>query len=56
LPEVASQASWSIFFALLAGLIVLLFVPGVIARFMDLKSAIGSRTAAPKPKPQIKLK
>ena len=56
LPEVASHASWSIFFALLAGLIVLLFVPGVIARFMDLKSAIGSRAAAPKPKPQIKLK
>ena len=56
LPEVASPVSWTIFLALLAILIVLLFVPGVLNRFLARKSAKANPGDSPKSSSRIKLK
>ncbi len=55
LPEVASPVSWPIFLALLAILIMLMFVPGVINYFLVRKSAKASPDASLKSQSRIKL-
>jgi VWFA-related protein len=52
LPEVARGASWPIFIATLAGLVILLFLPMVISRLI----LAPGRLFAPKKKVHIKLK
>ena len=56
LPEVTSPASWTVFLALLAILIVLLFVPGVANRFLARKPAAAKPDASEKSQSRIKLK
>lgn len=53
-PEVASPAPWSLFGMLLAGLLVLLFVPSLAGMAAGL--AGGARRFKPAKKPRIKLK
>jgi len=55
LPEVAQSVSWPIFGAMLAGLLVLLFVPLLIGRVSNQQTGQGS-SSAPAKKPSIKLK
>ena len=56
LPEVASPAPWTIFLGLLAILIVLLFVPGVVNRFLVRKPAKAGQGDSLKSKARITLK
>ena len=56
LPEVSSRPSWIIFLALLAILVILLFVPGVVTRFPVRKATSKDPGPAPVLKPRIKLK
>ena len=56
LPEVSSPASWMIFLALLAILVVLLFVPGVFSHLPVRKSAKTNPGLSPVSKSHIKLK
>ena len=56
LPEVASPASWMIFLAFLAILVVLLFVPGVINYFLVRKADKAGQEASQMLKSRIKLK
>jgi len=53
LPEVAQGVSWPTFIILLAGLLLLLFIPGMVSRWS--KSALRNE-ATLKNKPHIKLK
>jgi len=53
LPEVARGVSWPTFFVLLAGLLILLFIPGMVSRWNQ--SALRSGPTL-KNKPHIKLK
>jgi VWFA-related protein len=56
-PEVSEPASWSLFFSLLGGLVILLFIPGLINRVVSLTpgNGRGGRKLGKK-KPRIKLK
>jgi Ca-activated chloride channel family protein len=56
LPEVASSASWVIFLSLLAILIMLLFIPGLIAHFLARKSAKARLVSPQISKSRVKLK
>ena len=56
LPEVSSPASWTIFLALLAALIILIFIPGVISHFPVRKSARMTTASSAASKSRIKLK
>lgn len=67
-PEVAEPASWWVFFGLLAGLVLLLFLPGIVRRYASKekqgqdepanrgKSNIKLKSASQASKPKIKLK
>ena len=55
LPEVAQSVSWPIFGAMLAGLLVLLFVPLTLGKLIN-KPTNSSAAPAPAKKPNIKLK
>lgn len=56
LPEVPNSVSWTVFTVLLVGLVVLLFVPGLVSRFQMQKTARGSQGTTRKQKSRIKLK
>jgi Ca-activated chloride channel family protein len=56
LPEVAKPASWTIFAVLLAILTILVFIPGVIDRFLVRKPAGTESGFSLKSKSRIKLK
>jgi Ca-activated chloride channel homolog len=56
LPEVSSRASWMIFLAFLAILVMLLFVPGVVTHFPLRKASSTNQRPSPVLKPRIKLK
>jgi hypothetical protein len=53
LPEVAQGVSWPTFIILLGGLLLLLFIPGMVNRWNQ--SAVRKETTRKK-KPHIKLK
>ncbi|HEY3313628.1 MAG TPA: VWA domain-containing protein [Anaerolineales bacterium] len=55
LPEVAQSMSWPVFGAILAGLLVLLFVPLTIGK-LPVRQAGAAPTSAKAKKPNIKLK
>lgn len=56
-PEVAEPASWSLFFAVIGVLIILLFIPGLINRVVSMVpgNGQGSRKTGKKKKSRIKL-
>jgi VWFA-related protein len=55
-PEVAEPASWSLFFSLLGGLLVLLLIPGFVNRIISVTSGSGrGGRRIGKKKPRIKL-
>jgi Ca-activated chloride channel homolog len=56
LPEVDRPASWPIFLVFLAILIILLFIPGLVNRFLVRKSANASPQLSQKSKSRIRLK
>ena len=56
LPEVASPASWMIFLGLLAILIILLFIPALIAHFLARKPTKASLLSPRISKSRVKLK
>jgi VWFA-related protein len=56
LPEVASQAPWTVFVILLGILIILLFIPGVVNRFLVHKPAKAGQANSQQATARIKLK
>jgi VWFA-related protein len=56
-PEVAEPASWSLFFAVIGGLVILLFIPGLVNRVVSIGpgNGRGSRKMGNKKKSRIKL-
>jgi hypothetical protein len=56
LPEAAESLSWPIFGALLAGLLVLLFVPQMLGNLTQQKASPAAVATEAVKKPNIKLK
>jgi Ca-activated chloride channel family protein len=56
LPEVGNQASWTIFVFVLAGLVILIFAPGVFTHLLARKTAKVNLSVPDMQKPRVKLK
>jgi hypothetical protein len=55
-PEVAQPANWAVFIALLAGLLILLFIPMVIGKLLAMRRKPEEKSKNIRLGPKIKLR